>query len=177
MRFTYTVQMGDFRAASYYGTMMRNRILFRPLIVLLPTAVLYLVGILAELWGYYPLVGYLLIAYAVGVLVVFGGTERAMLRYARSEQSVIGVETTMEWGKDRLHMEIPSRNTELSFRYADIPGVIELRRVYLIYLSGEQTLLLPKAGLGGREKEFCRLLQNEFGGRFEAEPESRRKKR
>lgn len=165
MSYECTIGMEEYRAAVYYGAMMRNRLLFRP-VVLLPLSAAYLLDVMAKLWPLYPLVLYVLGAYAVAALLLFGRAEHGILQYSRSGNSLLGERVLVRLERAQFIVDIPSREVHFSGELKKLAGVIELKMIYLAYVTAEETFLLPKRGMGEFEAAFRRDAQRALGERF-----------
>lgn len=165
MKFTYTTDMRDFRAASYYGALLRNRMLFWSLLIFLPLVLVYYIGTVLGLWPTYAVVNYILIAYLVWMMLFFGNVERTMLRYTRSKDSMLGVECRVTMDSERIKVDIESRNIYYSTRIAELAGVFELKDIYLVYLDSAQMFIFPKRSIADTaafEKRIQRSLKDRF---------------
>ncbi|MEA4816687.1 MAG: YcxB family protein [Lachnospiraceae bacterium] len=147
MYFEYAIKIKDFREAQYYGALMRNRKIFFVLLLMLPLAAAYLLGVIVGALKIYPLAICIFSAYVLFVLVIFGNIERSMFCYAKSKESLVGIKTRVKIEGNQMNVDIDSKDTHFSVKVSDLLDVIELKRIYLIYISEEQALIFPKESI------------------------------
>ena len=173
----FTLGLGEFRMASYYGLFLRHR---RPLQILfgvLLFALAYLTGSLLGLGAPNPLVFLLAAAYLVWGLLLFAGTERDIRRYIGTPGNLIGCAYRMILEDHRLRIEIPERDVRESFNLHRLTCCFELSALFLFYTSLQNVYILPKRALTPEETQALRaLLAADCGERFSSRFLQRRSK-
>ena len=167
----FTLSLGEFRMASYYGLFLRHRRALQILFGVLLFALAYYVGTLLGLGTPNPLVFLLAGAYLVWGLLLFAGTERDIRRYLRTPQNLIGCEYRMTVEDHRLRIEIPERQIRESCNLHKLACCFELTALFLFYTTPQDVYILPKRVLQGGEVEALRAelaadLKERFSSRF-----------
>ena len=168
---TFTLSLGEFRMASYYGLFLRHRRAMQILFGVLLFALAYYVGAVLGLGTPNPLVFLLAGAYLVWGSLLFAGTERDIRRYLRTPQNLIGCKYKMTIEDHRLRIEIPEREIRESCSLHKLACCFELNALFLFYTTLQDVYILPKRVLQGGEVEALRGelvadLKERFSSRF-----------
>ena len=147
----FSLSLGEFRMASYYGLFLRHR---RALQILFGVLVFLLAG-----------------AYLVWILLLFAGTERDIRRYLRTPQNLIGCKYKVTVDDHRLRIEIPEREIRDSYNLHKLACCFELNALFLFYTTPQDVYILPKWVLHAGEFEALRAelaadLKEGFSSRF-----------
>ena len=165
MDFTYRTELKDFRVATRYGLMVRNAGLFRVLMFLVPAAAVYLFGSYCKLWPFFPFVGFIMGGYAVWLLILFGNAEYKMLKISKSGNSALGKETELSINTKRISIKVQGQEAQYEGKLADLACVIELKTIYLLYVTQEATFIVPKREVP-EPARFSELLRCALPERF-----------
>lgn len=168
----YQITVGDFRKASYFGLFLRHRRPLRILFVVLAVGILYGLGAYYGLGRVNPLVLFITVAYLGWGLLLFAGTERNILRYLRSPETLIGCRYEVTIESHRIRTQIPQRKVNVSYQLNQLTCVFELSHLFLIYTTPQETYLLPKRSLTEEQiaalrQTFRDRLGDNFGSRFD----------
>lgn len=172
----FKVTLSDFREASYYGLFLRRRNTFRA-----AAAVLLACFVCAVLWFHRPLpaqpvVLFIGCAYLIWVLFLLGGTERQILRYAKSPDTLISAEYRARFGGGSFSIEIPGRGFHVSGGVSQLTCAFELSRCFLLYATRQQLFIVPIRQMSQAEIMALRqILREGLNDRFST-PFGRRKR-
>ena len=167
----FTLSLGEFRMASYYGLFLRHRRALQILFGVLLFALVNYVGAVLGLGEPNPLVFLLAGAYLVWGLLLFAGTELNIRRYLRTPQNLIGCKYRMTVEGHHMWIEIPEREITDSCSLHRLACCFELNAVFLFYTTPQDVYILPKRVLqdGGAEALRTMLaadLKDRFSSRF-----------
>ena len=167
----FTLSLGEFRMASYYGLFLRHRRALQILFGVLLFALVNYVGAVLGLGEPNPLVFLLAGAYLVWGLLLFAGTELNIRRYLRTPQNLIGCKYRMTVEGHHLWIEIPEREITDSCSLHRLACCFELNAVFLFYTTPQDVYILPKRVLQDGEAEALRTmlaadLKDRFSSRF-----------
>ena len=168
----YHITISDFRRASYYGLFLQHRRPLRIMLVVLAVAVLYGLGGSLGLGAVNYLVFFLAGAYLIWGLLLFGGLERRILRYVKSPESFLDCTYTAVIDSHRIAFEIPERGAQFSTQINKLTCVFELSQMFLIYVSTQDTYILPHRALTEDQRQalrrtFRERLGEHFASRFD----------
>ena len=172
IRTEFEVTVSDFRKASYYGMFLQYRKPLRIMFAVLLVAIVYAVA------GYFGagkvnyLVFFLAAAYLIWGLLMFARTEMGILHYVKQPDSFVGCRYIATIDSHKITFEVPERKITSSTQLSKLACAFELNALFLIYVSTQQTFILPcRALTEGQRGEFRRTLRerlgNNFGTRFE----------
>ena len=167
----FSLSLGEFRMASYYGLFLRHRRALQILFGVLLFALAYYFGAVQGLGAPNPLVFLLAGAYLVWILLLFAGTERDIRRYLRTPQNLIGCKYKVTVDDHRLWIEIPEREIRDSCNLHKLACCFELNALFLFYTTPQDVYILPKRVLHAGEVEALRAelaadLKEGFSSRF-----------
>ena len=171
IRVTSTITLREYRAAVYFGLVMRMRRSFQAFFLCLALAAAWFLAAKLGVIGYSPILNYIAAAYLVYLLILFARTEREIARYAKSESSLLGVPIEYVFTDTTFTAEIPSRGEKSRFDVNAIAAVFEETPCFLVYLNGQQAYLLTKASMtretiGDLRVFFSSHLKDRFSSRF-----------
>lgn len=165
MSFVYRTETKDLRAAMYYSVLMRNVFFCRIVLILLPLALLYFFGVTCGLWPDIPAISYVVLAFGIWILVLLGNAELQILKLSRSKDSLLGVETGVKMQDNWLFVDIADRDFHFKGKLSELAGVVELKRVFLLYVNAQQTFVIPRRAIPD-EAGFMRCLEHVPEERF-----------
>ena len=125
----FTLSLGEFRMASYYGLFLRHRRALQILFGVLLFALVYYVGAVLGLGEPNPLVFLLAGAYLGWGLMLFAETERDIRRYLRTPQNLIACKFRMTIEDHRLWIEILEQEIRESCSLHKLACCFELNAV------------------------------------------------
>jgi len=172
IRAEFEVTVSDFRKASYYGMFLQYRKPLRIMFVVLAVAIVYgIAGYLGAGQVNY-LVFFLAVAYLIWGILMFTRTERQILQYVKTPGSFVGCRYVVTIDTHKITFEIPERKSEFSTQLSKLACAFELNELFLIYVSMQQTYILPCRAMTERERQAFRKtlrerLGNNFSSRFE----------
>lgn len=169
---SYTVTVSDFRKASYFGLFLRYRRPFQILFVVLAGSFLYAVGGALGLGEVNALVFFIGAAYLAWGLLMLAGTEKQVLRYLKSPESMIGQTYEVSVSGEQIRFSMPGRGETAVFPLGKLTCVFEISQLFLVYTSATQVYLLPKRALAPEQQLWLRRLFRtalgaNFGSRFD----------
>lgn len=168
----YEITVSDFRRATYYALVQRNRTAIRIMVVVLAVALLYvLLGTALSLDGFNPLVLFLALAYLVWGVLLFAGAERTIRNYLLQPDSLVGCTFRMDLESHHIRVEVPSRKIRLSVPVDQFACVIELSGMFLLYQTVQDVFILPNRCLKDEQRaalrdNFRKRLNDRFTSRF-----------
>lgn len=171
MNYKTVLTISEYRTAVYFGLVMRIRNFLRAFAVICAAAVLYLIAGLLGWLPYTMLLNYIATVYLIVLLFQFARTEISIGRYAKSPDSMIGVEIDYQFTDTTFTVEIPALREKNHYSTDSIAAVFEQSNCFMVYITAEQTFLLPKAALSEADVSqlrtfFARHLKERFSSRF-----------
>lgn len=163
----YQVTVRDFRQATYYGTFLRHRKALRIAFAVLMVGVLYLIGSAIGLGTVNPWVLFLAAGYLIWALVFFGGIERGIRAYLRSEGCMVGKTFRMQIDSRQIRVEVPDKGFAFTSPLKQLTCVFEISDLYMIYTSMQDVYLLPARCLAQEQRLQLRAaLRKKLGSNF-----------
>ena len=154
LELNFTVDVKDFREATYYSLFMQKRNFFRAAVVVIAACFIYVVLAINKV-------------YLVWILVLLAGEERKIRAYVKSPDNLLGAEYTARFGSRLVSFEIPAKKFKVSGNLSDIPAAFELTNVFLVYANREQTFIIPTRCMSKAQiKELRKMLSHGIGERF-----------
>ena len=176
IRTEFEVTVGDFRKASYYGMFLQYRKPLRIMFVVLGIAIIYGVAGYLGMGKVNFLVFFLAAAYLIWGLLMFARTERQILRYVKTPGSFVGCRYVVTIDTHKITFEIPERKINSSTQLSKLACVFELNDLFLVYVSVQQTFILPCRALTETQRqEFRRTLRERLGDNFSSRFEQKKK--
>ena len=170
----YRVNKKVFRQASLYAMFLRNRNTFRVGIAVVLAVAFYTV---LAVQGTFPLI-YIAAAYLVWMLLLLGREEQRVLRYLKSDESLLGTEYVLRFDAGKLSVEIPEKKLRNTVAFAKLASAIEISSVFMLCLTADQLYLVPTAAMTDEQRTALRgLLSSHLGERFYSSILAREKKK
>lgn len=163
----YRVNKKVFRQASLYAMFLRNRNTFRVGIVVVLAVAFYTVLAVQGTFplSYLPI--YIAAAYLVWMLLLLGREEQRVLRYLKSDESLLGTEYVLRFDAGKLSVEIPEKKLRNTVALAKLASAIEISSVFMLCLTADQLYLVPTAAMTDEQRTALRgLLSSRLGERF-----------
>lgn len=161
LNFSYTVTPADFREAKYYGLFVNRRTPFRAAALVLIVFFVYCVLCVSKVLTFVPagtIPALMALAY---ILFGLAGTEREILSYTKSEESLLGVRYQAFFDRQHFTLEIPEKNVKAQGRIRQLYCAYELYRIFLLYTDARQVFIVPTKGLSQEENRFLRTVLRE----------------
>lgn len=167
----YQVTLADFRKATYYGVVLRNRKAMRIMFAVLFVGVLYAIGGAIGFGKVNPLVLFLAMGYLLWGLWLFSSTEKAIRGYLKMPNTLIGCKYQVEFSAQTVTIAVPERDIHFSVPIKKLACAFELSSMFLLYTSMRDVYILPMRVLTQEQRlalrtELRSRLQNNFGSRF-----------
>lgn len=159
----YTITVQDYRNSSYYIAALQHRRALQVLAVFLAGGLVYLYGLVAELWAVNYFAAFLIVAYLVWGLVFFARIERSIRKYMLSPECMIGCDFSMLLEDNRLRVQVPAQGIDHSCMVNRLSAVFELSQLFLLFISPQQLYILPKRAL---ETDEIEALRDNFSKRL-----------
>ena len=163
----YQVNLQDFRRASYYGLFLRYR---KPLLLMFLVVAGGLVYGIAGALGAGEinyLVLFLAGAYLIWGLVLFAGQEKEIKKYIESGAGLLKCTYHLIIDRKRMRISIPEREISANYSLSKLAGAFELSSLFLIYVSPQETYIVPVREMTDQQRTTLRtLLRKELGQRF-----------
>ena len=174
----YRVNKKVFRQASLYAMFLRNRNTFRVGIAVVLAVAFYT---MLAVQGTFPLSYlpiYIAAAYLVWMLLLLGREEQRVLRYLKSDESLLGTEYVLRFDAGKLSVEIPEKKLRNTVALAKLASAIEISSVFMLCLTADQLYLVPTAAMTDEQRTALRgLLSSHLGERFYSSILAREKKK
>ena len=174
----YRVNKKVFRQASLYAMFLRNRNTFRVGIAVVLAVVFYTVHAVQGTFplSYLPI--YIAAAYLVWMLLLLGREEQRVLRYLKSDESLLGTEYVLRFDAGKLSVEVPEKKLRNTVALAKLASAIEISSVFMLCLTADQLYLVPTAAMTDEQRTALRgLLSSRLGERFYSSILAREKKK
>ena len=167
----YRVNKKVFRQASLYAMFLRNRNTFRVGIAVVLAVAFYTVLVVQGTFplSYLPI--YIAAAYLVWMLLLLGREEQRVLRYLKSDESLLGTEYVLRFDAGKLSVEVPEKKLRNTVALAKLASAIEISSVFML-------CLVPTAAMTDEQRTALRgLLSSRLGERFYSSILAREKKK
>ena len=162
-----TPGVGDFRKAMYYALLIRYHRPFQILAIVLGFTVIYALAGAYGLGTPNPVVFCIAGAYLVWALVMAGGVERQIHRSLRQDGNPVGACMRLVATTHSLAWSIPSLKAHGNVQMARLAAVFHISGLFLVYLDGRSTLLVPERDLSQADIDFLdEAFCNRLGERF-----------
>lgn len=167
MEIRYYVRKKHFRQASLYAMLLRNRATFRIGVGVVLGVMIY---VLIASQGAVPLSYlpvYVATAYLIWMLVLLAREEQRILRYLKSDASLLGTEFVLRLEGTKLTINMPEKKLHAGVPIAKLASAIEISSVFMLYLSADQLYLVPTDAMTDVQRKALRsLLAERLGDRF-----------
>ena len=101
-----------------------------------------------------------------------------MLRYLKSDESLLGTEYVLRFDAGKLSVEIPEKKLRNTVALAKLASAIEISSVFMLCLTADQLYLVPTAAMTDEQRTALRgLLSSRLGERFYSSILAREKKK
>ena len=174
----YRINKKVFRQASLYAMFLRNRNTFRVGIAVVLAVAFYTLFAKQGLFPLSYLPVYIAAAYLIWMLILLGREEQRVLRYLKSDESLLGTEYVLRFDAGKLSVDVPAKKLHNAVPFAKLASAIEISSVFMLYLSADQLYLVPTAAMTDEQRTALRgLLSGRLGERFYSSILAREKKK
>ena len=174
----YRVNKKVFRQASLYAMFLRNRNTFRAGVAVVLAVAFYALLASKGLFAMSYLPVYIAAAYFIWMLLLLGREEQRVLRYLKSDSSLLGTEYILRFDEGKLSVDIPAKKFHNAVQISKLASAIEISSVFMLYLSVDQLYLVPtEAMTEGQRTSLRGLLSSRLGDHFYSSIMAREKKK
>ncbi|MBO4838137.1 MAG: YcxB family protein [Lachnospiraceae bacterium] len=171
VRAEFKLNLRDYRTAAYYGMAQRNRTGLRLMLVVLGAFIIYVITTMILNVQLIPVAFFVVGGYAVWVIILCAGTETRIRRYIKDPETLLGKDTVITIDRTHVEVEIPEKDIHCKVPVKDLAFVFELTDLYMLYINGQETYLLPKRAVTEAEilqlrQFFQKMLSAKFFSRF-----------
>lgn len=182
MQIFYKLTYSDYLYATFYGVFLRHRTALKIAIVAVGASAIHMLGVTLGQWelqSLFPLLG---AAYFCWLLILCGNILLSARKYQKSKDCLLGVKSSMTFSENKLKVSIPSKGVHCTAVPKDLPMVLELGPMFMIYLTPQQTYLLPHRCLAEGQRAtlhrfFRRVLPERFSSQFDENGKSLSRRR
>ena len=166
----YSITVGDYRRACYYGLVTRNRRSLRFTVLIMGLFLVYAILMAAGFLPFHPVMYLIGAFYVVWLLLLTGSVERGIYQYKNSPDSLIGVRYRFTGEEYRILIEIPDRNFRHILTIKKITA-FELSTIFLLYVDAQQVFIVPKRAftdgqLAVLRRRFRTVIPDRFVSRY-----------
>ena len=166
----YSISAGDYRAASYYGLVMRNRRSLKITALFFGLFVVYAILTAVGFLPLHPMLKLLGFFYLLWLLFLIGSVEKGIFSYRNSKDSLIGEKYRLTKQGYHLQIELPAKNFRYSTAIKKITA-FELRSIFLLYVDAQQVFIVPKRAftaeqLAGFRESLRSIIPDWFVSRY-----------
>ena len=150
----YTVEIGDFRLASYHALVFRYRTMLRIAVVVMLVSLGYAIASMLGAGKPNLMVFFIGGAYMIWLLIMLAGVEKNIRSYVRE-----------------VRIRIPARKVDARLPYRGLACVFELSSLFLFYVNAEQVYMVPVRAMSREDRVALRahltsVLGDKFSSRF-----------
>ena len=163
----YQLTTNHYRTAVYYAAVLRHRLM---LIIAIAVGLTALACWISSALGFMPpfmLPAYLFIGYAIWLLFICGSLEHGILKYSKNPDCILYKDMSVTFAKGNMKVDTPYNKKSFTVSLNKLFYAFELNNIFIIYVDGAQSILLPHSALSASERAEVRsLLTNALGDRF-----------
>ncbi len=164
---TFAPSIANYRSAVYFAAVTRHRIGFRIFAISAIVAAICTAGAYLGLMPVFMLPAYLFLGYLIWAIVLCAQIEYGILKYAKNEESMLHKEMTLTFARGSLKIDTPHNGKSSTVRLSDLFLGFELSNMFLLYLDGAQSIMLPHRAMSPEQRAQLReLLQDNLHDRF-----------
>ncbi len=165
--FTYAPSIANYRTAVYFAAVTRHRIGFRIFALTAIVAAVCTAGSYLGLMPVFMLPAYIFLGYLIWAIVLCAQIEYGILKYAKNKESMLHKEITLTFARGGLKIDTPHNGKSATVRLADLFLSFELSNMFLLYLNGAESIMLPHRAMTPQQRaEVRELLQDNLHERF-----------
>lgn len=165
--FTYAPSIANYRAAVYFAAVTRHRIGFRIFALSAIVAAICTAGSYLGLMPVFMLPAYIFLGYFIWAIVLCAQIEYGILKYTKNKDSMLHKEMTLAFARGNLKIDTPHNGKSATVKLSDLFLGFELSNMFLLYLDGAQSIMLPHRAMTPQQRaEVRELLQDNLHDRF-----------
>lgn len=165
--FTYAPSIANYRSAVYFAAVTRHRIGFRIFALSAIVAAIYTAGTYLGLLPAFMLPAYIFLGYLVWAIILCAQIEYSILKYSKNKDGMLSKEITLSFMRGNLKIDTPHNGKSSTVKLADLFLGFELSNMFLLYLDGAQSIMLPHRAMNPQQRaEVRELLQDNLHDRF-----------
>ena len=173
MKFDYYLTASDYRAALYFGTVVRMQKALRIAFIMCAISLALAVGGYLRLWPEMKYTLYILLGYFVWFVYLLAVTETTVLRYVKKKDNMLGKQMSVVITEEGMFsLKVEGEQDTIRVPIKNLFLVFENSNMFNIYINEHQTCLLPKRVMGAEDMKtarslFGRKLKDRFETRFD----------
>lgn len=165
--FTYAPSIANYRSAVYFAAVTRHRIGFRIFALSAVVAAICAAGAYLKLMPVFMLPAYIFLGYLIWAIVLCAQIEYGILKYTKNKDGMINKEITLAFERGHLKIDTPHNGRSSTVKLSDLFLGFELSNMFLFYLDGAQSIMLPHRATTPQQRAQVReLLQDNLHDRF-----------
>ncbi|HWP52195.1 MAG TPA: YcxB family protein [Clostridia bacterium] len=165
--FTYATSIANYRAAVYFASITRHRVGFRIFVVSAIVAAICMAGTYIGLMPVFMLPAYIFLGYLVWAIILCAQIEYGILKYSKHKESMLHKEMTLTFARGSLKIDTPHNGKSSTIKLLDLFLGFELSNMFLLYLDGAQSIMLPHRAMTPQQRaEVREILQDNLHDRF-----------
>lgn len=164
---TFAPTMRDYHIAVYYAAVHRYKLGFRLLVVSGFTAIACWISAYMGLMPHSRFMGYIFLGFLMWAIIICAQLENGILKYSKSGDAIIGKEMTLTFTRDKLKISTPYNGKSSVVKLDSLFCGFEISYMFLIYLDGAQSIILPHHATTADERAQVRsILRDNLHDRF-----------
>lgn len=165
--FTYAPSIANYRSAVYFAAVTRHRIGFRIFVLSAIVAAICAAGSYLGMIPAFMLPAYIALGYLIWAIVLCAQIEYGILKYTKHKDTMLHKEITLTFARGSLKIDTPHNGKSATVRLADLFLSFELSNMFLLYLNGAESIMLPHRAMTPQQRaEVRELLQDNLHERF-----------
>ncbi|MFV0496796.1 MAG: YcxB family protein [Candidatus Fimivivens sp.] len=164
---TYALSIVHYRSAVYFAAVTRHRIGFRIFALSAIVAAICTGGAYLGFMPVFMLPAYIFLGYLVWAIILCAQIEYGILKYSKDQENMLSKDITLTFARGTLKIDTPHNGKTATVKLSDIFLAFELSNMFLIYLDGAQSIMLPHRAVTPQQRaEVRELLQDTLHDRF-----------
>ena len=168
----YTVEIGDFRLASYHALVFRYRTMLRIAVVVMLVSLAYAIASMLGAGKPNLMVFFIGGAYMIWLLIMLAGVEKNIRSYVRQPDCLVGQRFLANFDAQEVRIRIPARKVDARLPYQGLACAFELSSLFLFYVNAEQVYMVPVRAMSRDDQVSLRahltsVLGDKFSSRFQ----------
>lgn len=156
--FTYCPNISDYHIAVYFAAITRHRTGFRIFVLSAVVAAICTAGAYMGVIPPFMLPAYIFLGYLVWTIIICAQTEYSILKYAKTDESMLQKEITLTFIRDTLKINTPHNGKSSTIKLESIFLGFELSNMFLLYLDGTQSIMLPHRAMTPEQRAEVRSI-------------------
>ncbi|MCD8097196.1 MAG: YcxB family protein [Lachnospiraceae bacterium] len=180
----YEVGVRELNQALLYALVVRRRRIFRLSLYVILAVCFYIACCYAGIVPLYPLILFIGTLCVIWILMQLSGVFLSVRKMVDEDSGakgagIIGAPSVMKLCPESLKYSVPEKHLSNRVNLRNIAAVIELPRVYMIYISSADTFLLPKRAMDSDmltqvHDYFTKRIPEKFMSSYDAQGHAQR---